>query len=111
MAYYLNKEKDLSAQEVFPGIVGKLVHTPLTTIADFQITAGTILPEHQHPHEQTSSVLSGRFRFWIAGEERILEAGEVAVIPGNTPHRGEALTDCRIIDVFAPTREDYKLGQ
>lgn len=111
MRYYVNKAADLPLQEVFPGILGRLVHTELTTIADFSIAAGTQLPEHQHPHEQTSTVLAGRFRFWVAGEERILEAGEVAIIPGGVPHRGEALTDCRIIDVFAPVREDYKLSE
>ncbi len=109
MNYYFNKEKDIPLQEVFPGIEGHLVHTELCTIADFRIKKGTELPLHQHPHEQTSTVLSGRFLFEVGGQERICEAGDVAVIPGNVPHRGTAITDCRIIDVFSPVREDYKL--
>ncbi|MEL7161420.1 MAG: cupin domain-containing protein [Bacteroidota bacterium] len=108
MSYFVNKENDLPAQEVWPGIVGHLIHTERSTIADFRIAAGTVLPEHAHPHEQTSTVLEGRFRFVVGGEERICVAGEVAVIPGNVPHSGEALTDCRIVDVFAPVREDYR---
>lgn len=109
MQYFINKEKDLPQQEVFPGILGRLVHTELTTIADFNIAAGTELPVHQHPHEQTSTVLEGRFLFTVGEEQRMLEAGDVAVIPGNVPHSGKALTDCRIIDVFSPAREDYKV--
>jgi len=108
MNYYLNKEKDLPAQEVFPGIIGKIIHTDAVTIADFRIKAGTELPLHEHPHEQTSTVLEGRFLFMVNGVKRICEAGEVAVIPGNVLHRGTALTDCRILDVFSPVREDYK---
>jgi quercetin dioxygenase-like cupin family protein len=109
MSYFVNKAQDLPEQEVFPGILGRLVHTKLTTVADFNIAAGTELPTHHHPHEQTSTILSGKFLFVVGGEERLLEAGDVAVIPGNVPHSGKALTDCRIIDVFAPVREDYKV--
>lgn len=109
MSYFVNKEQDLPLQEVFPGILGRLVHTKLTTVADFNIAEGTVLPTHHHPHEQTSTVLSGEFLFVVGEEERLLRAGDVAVIPSNVPHSGKALTDCRIIDVFSPVREDYRI--
>lgn len=112
MSYFVNKEQDLPFIEVWPGIMGHLIHTEQSTIADFRIAAGTVLPEHQHPHEQTSTILEGRFKFTVGGETRELGPGEVAVIPGNVPHSGEALTDCRIMDVFAPVRQDYRaLGE
>ncbi|MEO0734761.1 MAG: cupin domain-containing protein [Bacteroidota bacterium] len=109
MSYFVNKEKNLPAQEVWPGIVGHLIHTEQSTIADFRIAAGVVLPEHAHPHEQTSTVLEGTFRFVVGDEERICGPGDVAVIPGDVPHLGEAITDCRILDVFAPVREDYRI--
>lgn len=31
---------------------------------------------HSHPHTQTSSIISGRFRFTVDGESRIVEAGD-----------------------------------
>ena len=108
MSYFISKHTDLPLQEVFSGITGHLVHTRLTTIADFRIAAGTKLPAHAHPHEQTSTILEGRFLFTVGGETRELGPGDVAVIPGGVEHSGEALTDCRIIDVFAPVREDYR---
>ena len=107
-SFYVNKTTDLPAQEVYPGIVGRIIHTEAVTIADFRIAAGTELPLHDHPHEQTSTILEGRFRFEVDGEVRECGPGEVAVIPGNVPHRGTALTNCRIMDVFAPVREDYR---
>lgn len=110
MKYFINKQEDLPLQEIFPGITGHLIHTDALTIADFRIAKGTVLPEHSHPHEQISTVLEGRFAFIVGGEESILFPGEVAVIPGNVVHSGTALTDCRIIDVFSPAREDYKLS-
>ena len=70
--YFINKCEDLPLQEVFPGIKGHLIHTKLTTIADFRIAAGTELPTHHHPHEQTSTVLEGRFLFKVGDKEREL---------------------------------------
>lgn len=109
MSPFINKSKDLPLQEVFPGITGHLVHSEQSTIADFRIAAGTELPVHQHPHEQTSTILEGRFLFTVGDETRECGPGDVAVIPGDTPHRGIALTDCRIIDVFTPVRKDYRV--
>lgn len=110
MSYFINKATDLPLQEVFPGITGHLIHTELSTIADFRIAAGTALPEHSHPHEQTSTILEGRFLFTVGGETKELGPGEVAVIPGNVAHSGTALTDCRIMDIFSPVREDYRVA-
>jgi len=37
---------------------------------------------------------------------RGLESGVVAVIPPDAKHYGRAITDCLIIDIFYPIRED-----
>jgi hypothetical protein len=36
-----------------------------------------------------------------------LMPGSVGIIPPNAVHSGRALTDCKILDVFSPVREDY----
>ena len=66
------------------------------------------MPEHNHPHEQVANVLDGRFELTIDGETRVLESGMVAIIPPNAVHSGRAISDCRILDVFYPIREDYR---
>lgn len=53
-------------------------------------------------------VVSGRFEFEIEGEKRICEAGEVVCIASNQWHYGKALTDCVLMDVFTPVREEYR---
>ena len=108
MSYFKNKDRDLPEQAVYPGIVGRLIHTDKVTIGDFRIAAGTILPQHAHPHEQISTVLEGTFVFQVGEETRRCGPGDVATIPPNVPHTGEAFTDCRVIDVFSPVREDYR---
>lgn len=98
----------LEEKEVVSGFHGKFVHAENTTMSFWRIKAGAILPEHAHPHEQVSVVTLGNFEMTLNGKTRQLEAGKVAVIPSNVKHSGRAITDCEIMDVFYPVREDYK---
>ena len=53
-------------------------------------------------------VLSGDFEFTIDGATSVFSQGDTIVIPSNMPHRGTAITNCKIMDVFSPKREEYK---
>jgi quercetin dioxygenase-like cupin family protein len=99
---------DLEEKELVPGYHVRFVHSDNMTFAYWTIDAGAALPDHQHPHEQVANVTEGEFLLTVDGETRGMKPGQVAVIPGNTPHSGKAVTDCKIIDVFYPVREDYK---
>ncbi|MCA9740584.1 cupin domain-containing protein [candidate division KSB1 bacterium] len=98
----------LPGVERVPGFIGRFVHSENMTTAFYSIKAGSPFPEHSHPHEQISNVVEGRFELTVDGETRVLEPGTVAVIPANAVHSGRAISDCRIIDVFSPPREDYR---
>ena len=76
------------------------------TLAYWQVGAGSVLPVHRHPHEQVMNVVKGKFELTIENATRRLESGVVAVIPPDAEHYGRAITDCFIIDVFYPIRED-----
>jgi quercetin dioxygenase-like cupin family protein len=92
----------------FKGYHGRLVHTELMTVAHWHIKAGHVLPEHSHPQEQIVNVLDGQFELTVEGEPILMRAGDVYIIPGNVPHSGRPITDCRIIDVWHPPRDDYR---
>ena len=63
---------------------------------------------HHHPHEQGGIVLQGRLELTIGSEVRILEAGQMYIIPSSTPHKAVAVNGPAIaMDVFAPVRVDY----
>ena len=94
--------------ELLEGYTSKMIHTHQLTVAHVTAKAGYALPEHQHPHEQITNVLVGEFEMTVDGVTKVCQAGDVVVIPGNTLHSGIAKTDCKIIDVFNPPREDYK---
>ena len=100
--------KDIEAREIMPGFHGKLIHSASMTFAYWEIDANTPLVEHSHPHEQVVNMLAGQFEIVVDGESRILSPGDVVVIPSHAIHTGKALTDCKILDVFQPVREDYR---
>ena len=97
----------LGVREIFPGIRARLVHTDRVTHSWVEIDEGASFPEHHHPHEQIVSVLDGTLDIVVNGEAIALGAGQVLVIPPDVPHRGRARTPCRVLDTFAPVREDY----
>jgi quercetin dioxygenase-like cupin family protein len=105
---HINDLSHQTAREVVPGYRARFVHSDRVTLAYWDIEAGAALPEHAHPHEQLTNVISGKFQLTIAGETHLLEPGLVAEIPPNVLHSGVAQTACRLIDVFCPVREDYR---
>ena len=99
----------LPAHSIFDGLIqGRYAHLERTTIGEVELAKDTVVPMHQHPHEQLTYVISGRFEFTIDGETTVLEPRMAALIPGNALHGGRTLTDCRVLDVFAPVREEYR---
>ena len=100
--------KDIEEREIVPGYRAKFVHSEDMTLAYWDVDPGAELPEHSHHHEQVANVLEGKFELTVDGEARVLEPGMVAVIPSDIPHGGKAITPCRLLDVFHPTREDYR---
>ena len=100
--------QQMEAKELIPGFWVKFVHTDNMTFAYWEIKAGSELPEHSHVHEQVATMLEGKFELIVNDRPRILEPGNVAVIPSSAPHSGIAITNCRILDVFHPARDDYR---
>src|SRR3954471_24407416 len=94
-------------REVIPGFVGRFLHSDTMTFALWEIAAGSPLPEHSHPHEQVVHLHEGEFEMTVDGRTLRMSPGSVFAIPSNARHHGRALTDCRIMDVFCPVREDY----
>lgn len=98
----------LPVREIFPGFRARVVHSERTSQSWVEIDAGAPFAEHHHPHEQIVNVLEGELELVVDGVTHRLRPGQVFVIPPNVPHRGRAITACRVLDIFAPVRNDYR---
>ncbi len=99
---------DVRERQVIPGYAARFVHTQFMTFSYWNTKAGYSLPEHSHPHEQVTNVIRGTFEMTVDGETKVVKPGSVVVIPPHAKHRGTSITDCCILDVFHPVREDYR---
>ncbi|MEO7532035.1 MAG: cupin domain-containing protein [Sediminibacterium sp.] len=94
--------------EMIPGYHARFIHTEQMTLNFLEVKAGAVVPEHSHLHEQVSIVTEGEFELTVDGERMRFGPGKVIVIPSNVKHSGLAITDCKLLDVFNPVREDYR---
>jgi len=100
---------NIPAVEIFEGYVGKMIHTQNMTMSFWEIKAGSKLPAHSHSNEQISYMQKGEMDFVLDGITHRLVAGDVLVIPPHAVHSALPITDCEMLDVFSPAREDYKI--
>lgn len=98
----------LPVRDIFPGLRARLIHSDRVTHSWVDVDAGATFPEHHHPHEQIVSVLAGELELVVDGVVHRLKPGVVFVIPPNARHSGRGITACRVLDAFAPVRDDYK---
>ena len=102
------KLKDIKSKEILPGLHGKMIHGEKITWAFWDIEKGAEVPMHEHVHEQIMHVLEGEFKLTLDRKTKVYGSNSVVVIPSNTLHRGIAITNCKIMDVFSPVREEYR---
>ena len=79
-------------------------------VAQLSLSQGCFVPLHEHESEQVSCITQGALKFELQGQEIIVRAGEVLVIPSHVPHSALALEDSIAFDLFSPIRRDWLEG-
>jgi quercetin dioxygenase-like cupin family protein len=102
--------QDLEWEELAEGLSRKIITGLNVMCAQVRLEKGVLVSEHAHHNEQISYVLQGAMKFGVPGEELIVRAGQVLVIPPNIPHRVEALEPSLVLDTFSPIRQDWLDG-
>lgn len=93
---------------MMPGVrMRPLVHGEKSLLCEFLLEEGHRLPLHDHPHEQTGYLLSGRLRFRIGEIWRESLPGDSWSIPGGVPHEVEVMEDAHLLELFSPVRDEY----
>jgi unsaturated pyranuronate lyase len=99
----------LDPQRIWDGAHGRVVHGDRISFGIVELDPNTVVPEHSHEHEQLGMCLSGSVVFRVGDETRELGPGETWCIPSNVPHEVHVGADgAVVIDVFAPTRDDWR---
>ena len=98
----------IPSKEIMPGYHGKMVHAENMSIAFWEVEKGAQVPEHSHMNEQIMYVIEGEFEFTLDGNTRIYTPGDLVIIGPYKKHSGQALTACKLMDVFSPVREEYR---
>ena len=97
---------DIPAHEMEIGSV-QVLRNDNTMVLWGKIDAGSHVPNHAHPNEQITWLMSGRLATAIGDDpETIVEAGQIMIIPAGVEHETKYLTDCEIVEFFSPPRTD-----
>jgi quercetin dioxygenase-like cupin family protein len=102
------KDHDIPWEHVAEGVKRKIMafeESLMTVKVAFE--KGGIGTLHQHPHIQITNVESGSFEVEIAGDKKILNAGDAFFIPSNAWHGAVCLEPGVLIDTFSPMRKDF----
>jgi quercetin dioxygenase-like cupin family protein len=101
---------EMPLEKVTADISRKIISGINEMIAHVYLKKGGVVPVHSHVSEQITYVLEGALKFRIQGEEYVVSAGQVLVIPPNVPHEAVALEDTLDVDIFSPIRQDWLDG-
>ncbi|MDE3194484.1 MAG: cupin domain-containing protein [Chloroflexota bacterium] len=109
-AWKVHKIEQQPRERMIAGIERRYLSGAQTTLAQIFFPKGALVPEHTHPNEQVSFIVTGAVRFTLGGDVVDVGAGEVLVIPPHMPHSAEALEETYDLDFFSPRREDWISG-
>ena len=102
------KNNDLTYRRLLEGVdLGTMVHGEKTLMAQFKLEKGCTIPAHNHPHEQTGLLISGRLVLTIDGVDHDVMPGDSWCIGADVAHAARAVDDAVAVEVFSPLREDY----
>ncbi len=101
-------KKEDAVKKVFKGVsLDSLAVGEKSQVAKMNYVTGDYASPHQHPHEQSGYVISGKYKLVIGNKEYELVAGDSYSIPGNQIHSFRVIETGEVVDVFTPPRQDY----
>ena len=88
-------------------LLSVLGHGQKLMMTEVSIAKGAVAALHAHPHEQVTYVVRGTVQFTLGDETIVLAPGDSCFIAPDVTHGAEALSDCLLVDAFAPPRQDF----
>ncbi len=101
----------IPVEKLSEGVERQMIYGDRLMLCRLRFAPRVVTPPHRHPHEQMTLVVSGRARFVVGDQERVVGPGEVLLFPGGFWHGATMLEDeVVLIDIFSPIREDFLTG-
>jgi len=108
MTKKLNKES-VEPIEALEGVFRRtLLYNDSLMLCHFTLEENAEIPIHSHEEHQIGYVIKGRIKFITENGEFIAKKGDSYVFDSNEKHGAIILEYTEVIDVFNPSREDYK---
>lgn len=107
----MKKVSEARPVEKPPGVTRKtLSYNREAMLCHFHLRKGAQIPLHDHRATQIGYILGGRVRFLREKpeDEFKVQAGDSYVFDPHIKHGTIALEDTEYIEVFTPSREEYK---
>jgi quercetin dioxygenase-like cupin family protein len=102
-------KKSINAVEMLPGIYRKtLVYNNNMMLCYFSLDKKSYIPLHAHKEHQIGYVIKGKLQFETEKGNFVVIAGDSYIFESNEKHGARILEDSEVIDVFNPSRDDYK---
>ena len=77
-------------------------------LCHFILKKDSKLPLHKHKEHQVGYVIKGKMKFITEYGDFIVKEGDSYIFKSNEKHGATIIEDTEVIDVFNPSRTDYK---
>src|SRR5712672_1386897 len=103
------KSAQMSTTNPEPGLTRRIgSYSDKLMLAEHYMQKGWSGPRHSHPHEQLVYIVSGRLKAVIGETILEAEAGDSFIVPGGIEHEAAALENSVVVDIFTPSRDEYR---
>ena len=104
----INKEK-VHPIKALEGVFRRtLIYNDALMLCHFTLEKNAEIPMHSHKEHQIGYLIKGKIKFLTEKHDFIAKEGDSYVFDSKEKHGALILEDSEVIDVFNPSREDYK---
>lgn len=109
MKRYIVNKNEVQSTKALEGVYRKtLIYNDDMMLCLFILQKGAEIPIHSHKETQIGYIIKGKLKFYTSNYEFTAKEGDSYVFNSNEKHGASVLEDTEVIDVFNPSRDDYK---
>jgi quercetin dioxygenase-like cupin family protein len=109
MSHRTTNKEDTKPIKILEGVYRKtLKYNDSVMLCYFILEKDAKIPLHNHVEHQIGYVINGKINFLTENGEFVAKTGDSYVFNSNEKHGAIILEKSEVIEVFHPSRDDYK---